>query len=186
MTGFWNGLTPNHIVSVILLICDDCHDPLTCTSFPAIIPESSRQRARYWILNELNSDLSVSRPHSRLQWGIPVPDDNSQTVCKVVNFDKPLNLWLLKFQIYVWLDALINYLTTSHDLNSSSLHTKSHAINRPNLHGNLWPATNQIVGKDILRFHAVYWPAFLMAAQLPLPQRLISHAHWTIGKSKVS
>ena len=52
---------------------------------PAIVPESSRQRVRYWLLNELNSDLSVSRPHSRLQWGIPVPDDSSQTVCKNIH-----------------------------------------------------------------------------------------------------
>ena len=50
-------------------------------TFPAIIPESSRQRVHYWLLNESNSDLSVSRPRSRLQWGVPIPNDSSQTVC---------------------------------------------------------------------------------------------------------
>ena len=159
------------------------------TFVSAIIPESSRQRVHYWLRNELNSDLSVSRPRSRLQWGIPVPDDNSQTVCILdLKFKKILCDFYLSFylpQIYVWLDALVNYLTTSHDHHMSSMHDNSHASNGSEIHGSLWPATNQIVGKDILRFHAIYWPAFLMAAQLPLPRQIISHAHWTIGKSKV-
>ena len=76
----------------------------------------------------------------------------------------------------------MNYLTISHPPTPHPSHTH----NPSELHGALWPATNQIVGKDILRFHAVYWPAFLMAAKLPLPRRIISHAHWTMGKSKVN
>ena len=59
----------------------ELHIVLSTYVCTAIIPESSRQRVRHWLLNELNSDLSVSRPRSRLQWGIPVPNDNSQTVC---------------------------------------------------------------------------------------------------------
>ena len=72
-------------------------------------------------------------------------------------------------KIYVWLDALLNYLTVSR------YPTSSHC----------WPATNHIVGKDILRHHAIFWPAFLLAAGLPLPQRIVSHAHWTTRKTKV-
>ncbi len=69
----------------------------------------------------------------------------------------------------MWLDALINYLTVSK--HPSPSHT--------------WPATAHIVGKDILRFHAVFWPAFLMAAGLELPRRIVTHSHWTMGKTKV-
>ena len=162
-------------------------------TFPAIIPESSRQWVRYWLLNESNSDLSVSRPRSRLQWGVPVPNDSSQTVCsEKQNYrtSKKWNIFFLSLQIYVWLDALVNYLTVSNLPISHPSHThespNSHTCNLSKLHGSLWPATNQIVGKDILRFHAIYWPAFLMAAQLPLPRRIISHAHWTVGRLKVS
>ena len=67
--------------------------------------------------------------------------------------------------IYVWLDALVNYLTVS----------MQH-----------WPATVHVVGKDILKFHAIYWPAFLLAAGMDLPRRIVSHAHWTMGRTKVS
>lgn len=49
-----------------------------------------------------------------------------------------------------------------------------------------WPPTEHIVGKDILRFHAVYWPAFLLAAGLQLPKKIVTHCHWTVDKSKVS
>jgi methionyl-tRNA synthetase len=133
-----------------------------------VIPESSRQRVRHWLLHETNSDLSVSRPRSRLHWGVPVPNDSSQT-------------------IYVWLDALVNYLTVSLTPSQMSHNSQTHRHdNGTEICGSVWPATNQIVGKDILKFHAVYWPAFLMAAGLPLPRRIVSHAHWTIGKSKMS
>ena len=72
-------------------------------------------------------------------------------------------------QIYVWLDALFNYLTVS----------GSPDCPHP------WPPTAHIVGKDILRFHAIYWPAFLMASGLSPPRRIVSHAHWTLGMTKV-
>lgn len=96
-------------------------------------------------------DLSVSRPQSRLDWGIPVPGDESQT-------------------IYVWLDALVNYLTV---------------CGYPD-QGSSWPANIQVIGKDILKFHAIYWPAFLMAAGLDPPRKLFCHSHWLINSVKMS
>lgn len=100
-------------------------------------------------------DLSVSRPTSRLHWGIRVPDDESQT-------------------IYVWLDALINYITaTGYPHGEGGKHK-------------LWPPNVQVIGKDIVRFHCIYWPAFLMALDIPLPRGFLTHAHWTMGSTKMS
>lgn len=101
-------------------------------------------------------DLSISRPVSRLTWGIPVPEDNSQTV-------------------YVWVDALINYLTAS----GFPFHPgKEQALG--------WPADLHIVGKDIIRFHGIYWPALLLALDLPLPKQILTHGHWTMNRRKMS
>ncbi|KAL2815599.1 putative methionyl-tRNA synthetase [Aspergillus cavernicola] len=102
------------------------------------------------------SDLSISRPAERLTWGISVPGDNTQT-------------------IYVWLDALVNYLT------------KAGYPFPPGEGARLgWPADVHVVGKDIVRFHCVYWPAFLMALDLPLPRNVLVHGHWTMNREKMS
>jgi methionyl-tRNA synthetase len=74
--------------------------------------------------------------------------------------------------IYVWLDALTNYLTV--------------AGYPEETYKNVWPADYQIIGKDIVKFHAIYWPAFLMAAGYELPKRLITHGYWTVNKVKMS
>ncbi|KAL8958024.1 MAG: hypothetical protein Q9193_004843 [Seirophora villosa] len=103
------------------------------------------------------SDLSISRPKERLSWGIPVPDDPSQT-------------------IYVWLDALINYLTKANY--PFQIPGREHAAG--------WPADVHVIGKDIVRFHCIYWPAFLLALDLPLPKQIMTHAHWTLGHEKMS
>ena len=96
-------------------------------------------------------DLSISR--TSFSWGIPVPNDK-------------------KHVIYVWLDALTNYIS---------------ALNFPDtnnrLYKNFWPADIHIIGKDILRFHAIYWPAFLLAAKLPLPKRVFGHG-WILSDEK--
>lgn len=102
-------------------------------------------------------DLSISRPTERLSWGIPVPDDSTQT-------------------IYVWLDALINYLTKANY--PFQIPGQEHAAG--------WPADCHVIGKDIVRFHCIYWPAFLMALDLPLPKKFLTHAHWTLGNEKMS
>ncbi|KAG6853220.1 hypothetical protein C0991_005887 [Blastosporella zonata] len=101
-------------------------------------------------------DLSISRPSSRLSWGIPVPGDPEQT-------------------IYVWFDALLVYLSgIGYPWNGG----------KGLMEG--WPVDLQIIGKDILRFHAVYLPAILLALDLPLQGRLMAHAHWTVDQQKMS
>jgi methionyl-tRNA synthetase len=101
-------------------------------------------------------DLSISRPYERLTWGVRVPGDDSQT-------------------IYVWLDALMNYATKA-----------GYPWTPGCEHAGGWPADCHVIGKDIVRFHCIYWPAFLMALGLPLPKKILTHAHWTLGGSKMS
>jgi methionyl-tRNA synthetase len=121
-------------------------------------PEAVAPRSRW---NEVTSfirgglkDLSISRTSFR--WGIPVPG-NPQHV------------------IYVWLDALTNYLS---------------AVGYPDTENPefsmFWPANLHMVGKDIVRFHAVYWPAFLMAAGIAPPRRVFAHGWWTVEGQKMS
>ena len=112
------------------------------------------------VVNEVQAglgDLSISRPVERLTWGVPVPDDESQT-------------------IYVWLDALINYLTKANYPFQIPGHENAAG----------WPADCHVIGKDIVRFHCIYWPTFLMALDLPLPKQVLTHAHWTLGREKMS
>ncbi|KAL3667305.1 hypothetical protein V7S43_007535 [Phytophthora oleae] len=116
-----------------------------------IVPKSRYNEVRAAVTGGLR-DLSVSRLSEKIQWAIKVPDD--ETHC-----------------VYVWLDALTNYLTSA---------------GYPGNIDRAWPAAYHIVGKDILKFHAIYWPAFLMAAGLPLPKRVVAHAHWTVGNVKMS
>ncbi|GAB1599413.1 methionine--tRNA ligase, mitochondrial-like [Argonauta hians] len=96
-------------------------------------------------------DISVSRTRDRLSWGIPVPDDPTHT-------------------IYVWLDALANYLTVTGYPDSCCS----------------WPPDCHVVGKEILKFHAVFWPGFLLAANLKLPRQILCHSHWTVAGLKMS
>lgn len=121
-----------------------------------VVPNNRFVEVIDWVEHHLE-DLSISRPANRLDWGIRVPDDPSQT-------------------IYVWLDALVNYITTA-----------GYPFWQPGSGHTLgWPADVHVVGKDIIRFHCVYWPAFLMALDLPLPIQVLSHGHWLMGKQKMS
>lgn len=117
-----------------------------------IRPISRRHEVISFVKSGLK-DLSVSR--TTFNWGIKVPNDE-------------------KHVIYVWLDALANYISALGypDTNSN--------------YGKFWPANLQVVGKDILRFHAVYWPAFLMAAEIPLPKTIMAHGWWTNEGQKIS
>ncbi|KAL5628776.1 hypothetical protein BROUX41_002167 [Berkeleyomyces rouxiae] len=127
---------------------------------PSWIEPAGRMREVVnWVKYNL-TDLSISRPSSRLSWGIPVPGDESQT-------------------IYVWVDALINYLTQTG-------YPKTLTADGSLPADSIWPADLHVIGKDIVRFHGVYWPALLLALQLPLPKRILSHAHWTMDSAKIS
>ena len=117
-----------------------------------IDPEGRRNEVISFVKGGLK-DLSISR--TTFKWGIPVPGDE-------------------KHVMYVWLDALANYVTAlGYPFNSTDMK-------------DFWPADLHIVGKDILRFHAVYWPAFLMAADLPIPLRIFAHGWWTNEGQKIS
>src|SRR3954454_21557202 len=121
-----------------------------------IQPETRRNEVMSFVRSGLR-DLSVSR--NSFKWGIPVPDDPEHV-------------------IYVWLDALSNYITAlgygSDDEKDQELFNK------------FWPADVHMIGKEIVRFHCVYWPAFLMAAGLPLPKSIVAHGWLLFEESKMS
>ena len=118
-----------------------------------ICPESKKNEVISFVKNGLK-DLSISR--KSFSWGIKVPNNDNHV-------------------IYVWLDALTNYLS---------------ALNYPDtndeLFKNFWPASLHLIGKDILRFHAVYWPAFLLAAKIELPKKVYGHGWILSGEEKMS
>ena len=118
-----------------------------------ILPETRKNEVISFVKSGLK-DLSVSR--KSFSWGIKVPSNKDHV-------------------IYVWLDALTNYIS---------------ALNYPDtdnkLYKNYWPATLHLIGKDILRFHAVYWPAFLLAADIPTPKRVYGHGWILSGEEKMS
>jgi len=118
-----------------------------------ILPTSRKNEVVSFVESGLK-DLSVSR--KSFTWGIKIPNSNDHI-------------------IYVWLDALTNYIS---------------ALNYPDTNDNLykeyWPADIHIIGKDILRFHAIYWPAFLLAAKLPVPKRVYGHGWILSGDEKMS
>lgn len=118
-----------------------------------IVPEFRKKEFLELIKDGLQ-DVSISRPKRHLSWGVPVPGDPEQIM-------------------YVWLDALSNYITV---------------LGYPN-QGNwqeYWPADIQIVGKDIMRFHAGLWPAMLLGLGLALPKKLLVHGHINVGGVKMS
>ncbi|HEX6467316.1 MAG TPA: methionine--tRNA ligase [Terriglobales bacterium] len=121
-----------------------------------IQPEARRNEVAAFVRGGLR-DLSISR--NTFKWGVPVPDDPSHVV-------------------YVWLDALSNYCTAigfgSPDKKDQQQFEK------------YWPADVHMIGKEIVRFHCVYWPAFLMAAELPLPRSIVAHGWLLFEESKMS
>lgn len=117
-----------------------------------IMPSGKRSEVISFVKGSLR-DLSISR--TTFDWGIKVPGDE-------------------KHVMYVWLDALANYITAVGYPDETADFSK------------FWPADLHMVGKDILRFHTVYWPAFLMAAKLPLPRRVFAHGWWTVEGEKMS
>jgi methionyl-tRNA synthetase len=121
-----------------------------------IRPETRRNEVMSFVRGGLR-DLSISR--STFSWGIPVPDDP-------------------KHVIYVWLDALANYITA---IGYGSSHKGAQEAFQK-----YWPADLHMIGKEIVRFHCVYWPAFLMAAELPLPKGIMAHGWLLFEENKMS
>lgn len=116
-----------------------------------ILPEF-RKKEMLALLEE-SPDVSISRPKSQLDWGVPVPGDENQVM-------------------YVWMDALANYITVlGYPENDIS---------------DWWPATAEFVGKDILRFHSIIWPAMLIGLKLPFPKALVSHGMVLSNGQKMS
>jgi methionyl-tRNA synthetase len=119
-----------------------------------IMPPARKNEILNFIKQGLE-DISFSRPRKDLKWGIPVPGDDSQT-------------------IYVWADALVNYLSALSYSENSSQFKK------------YWPADVHCVGKDILKFHAAIWPGMLLSLGLPLPKIIFVHGFITVGGQKMS
>lgn len=128
---------------------------------PSFIQPESRRREVLGFLEKPLGDLCISRPKSRLSWGVVFPFDPD-------------------YVTYVWVDALVNYISvpgyppgdSPRDPNSEFL--------------SCWPADLHLVGKDILTTHAVYWSTLLMALDLPLPNTLFAHGWWTVDGEKMS
>lgn len=146
-----------------------------------IVPDTRKNEVLAFIAQGLE-DVSFSRPSKDLSWGIPVPGDDTQT-------------------IYVWADALVNYLTglcyglprINADQNADQRgsfgireNPRSNPRESATLFEEFWPADVHLVGKDILRFHAIIWPAMLLSAKLPLPKTILVHGHILSGGQKMS
>jgi len=123
----------------------------TLEAQPGLITPDGYRREVLALLREPVGDLCISRPKSRLSWGIELPFDD-------------------RYVTYVWFDALLNYVS---------------ALDHRGLMP-LWPTVHHLIGKDILKQHAVFWPTMLMAAELPLFRRLCVHGHWQMQAGKMS
>ncbi|CAM3475087.1 methionine--tRNA ligase [Arcobacter aquimarinus] len=119
-----------------------------------ILPRSKKNEIVNFVKSGLK-DLSISR--TSFDWGVKLPESMNEP----------------KHVMYVWLDALMNYITAL-------------GYGTDNKDMDFWPANVQLVGKDILRFHAIYWPAFLMSLELPLPKHITAHGWWTRDGEKMS
>ncbi|MBS3818403.1 methionine--tRNA ligase, partial [bacterium] len=120
---------------------------------PSFVQPPSRMNEVVSFVRQGLRDLSITR--TTVKWGIPVHDDPSHT-------------------LYVWFDALHNYLTgIGYDWNMERFQK-------------FWPANVHVIGKDILRFHAIFWPAFLLAAEWPLPKMVFGHGWWLKDETKMS
>src|SRR3989454_623774 len=121
-----------------------------------------------FLKNNKLEDLCITRPASRLNWGIPVPFDPN-------------------FVTYVWFDALVNYVSipaVRGDATVSSVVGSPTAGQQSQIE--LWPADIHVIGKDILKFHTVYWPIMLKAMGLPLPKQVLVHGWWQKDGQKMS
>ena len=133
-----------------------------------IQPDYRRNEVLGFLKNNTLEDLCISRPAVRLNWGIPLP------------FDK-------NFVTYVWFDALVNYISIPAAHGDKTIRETLTLRDGAVAGGaSLWPADVHVIGKDILKFHAVYWPIMLKAMNLPLPKQILVHGWWQKDGAKIS
>ena len=133
-----------------------------------IQPDYRRNEVLGFLKNNTLEDLCISRPATRLNWGIQIPFDQ-------------------EYVTYVWFDALVNYISVPGALGDpvvAAAVKSASATTHPSLE--LWPADMHVIGKDILKFHAVYWPIMLKAMGLPLPKQILAHGWWQKDGAKIS
>jgi methionyl-tRNA synthetase len=160
-----HGLCPNHKVAPKKVEEENYFFKLTkykprlkewITNDPTVVqPEGRRNEVLKQLDDPELGDFSVSRARTSLTWGVPVPDEPEQV-------------------IYVWVDALINYLTGIGFDDDQARFKK------------FWPANLHLVGKDIVKFHSIYWPAILMAADIEVPKQIYGHGFITVEGQKIS
>jgi len=131
-----------------------------------VAPDYRRNEVLGFLKHNTLEDLCISRPAARLSWGIPLPFDP-----RYVN--------------YVWFDALSNYASLPGAL-GDPLVVKTLGLPNPPTGPELWPADIHVIGKDIIKFHAVYWPIMLKAMGLPLPGQILVHGWWQKDNAKIS
>ena len=133
-----------------------------------IQPETRRNEVLGFLRNQTLADLCISRPAARLAWGIPLPFDPA-------------------FVTYVWFDALVNYFSVPASLGDpAAVGPLGSAVPAPADGPSLWPPDVHLIGKDILKFHAVYWPIMLKALGAPIPKILLTHGWWQKDGAKLS
>ncbi|MGD0252689.1 MAG: methionine--tRNA ligase [Verrucomicrobiota bacterium] len=133
-----------------------------------IAPDYRRNEVLGFLKNNTLEDLCISRPTSRLNWGIPLPFDQ-------------------EFVTYVWFDALVSYISIPAAHGDANILAASNSeLRTPNSEFELWPADIHVIGKDILKFHAVFWPIMLKAMGLPLPKQILVHGWWQKDSAKIS
>ena len=136
---------------------------------PAFIqPDYRRNEVLGFLKHNTLEDLCISRPAARLTWGIPIPFDPA-------------------YVTYVWFDALVNYISLPAALGDATVCGATNSqLSTLNSQLFLWPADLHVIGKDIIKFHAVYWPIMLKAMNLPLPRQLLVHGWWQKDGEKIS
>ncbi len=132
-----------------------------------VYPDYRRNEVLGFLKNNTLEDLCITRPKSRLEWGIPLPFDPD-------------------FVTYVWFDALVNYASIPAALGDPALGKLRASSDETSNELSLWPADVHVIGKDILKFHAVYWPIMLKAMDLPLPKQICVHGWWQKDGEKMS
>ena len=134
-----------------------------------VSPDYRRNEVLGFLRNNTLEDLCITRPANRLNWGIPVPFDP-------------------QFVTYVWFDALVNYISLPAALGDPVALSATNSTDIPPTPTlpELWPADIHVIGKDILKFHAVYWPIMLKAMGAPLPRQVLVHGWWQKEGEKMS